>query len=286
MNLQRSKLSEILKCKICNNYLTEPCLLPCGKNVCKNHLIIETTEDNSKFYKCKLCNHDHRVFEEGFCLNTLNTALTDILEFDFHLDLDEETQRKHVLIKKKLLYDSFMCSNILDEKQTIELIKLCEFDLSSNIKLIYRATEDGFGASDFHSKCDKIKRTLSIIKPKDNSHVFGAYTEATWEGTGSKFDNNSFIFSLVNDFYPGIKIKVNENDQFSIYANPKSHLIYGGGPDLFISSDSNTNNNSYSVLGTSYIMPWYVYELRNTESKLLAGSKHFTVSEIEVYKIE
>ncbi len=31
-------------------------------------------------------------------------------------------------------------------------------------------------------KCDKIPKTLTIIKVKDQPHIFGGYSEVTWEG--------------------------------------------------------------------------------------------------------
>ena len=41
------------------------------------------------------------------------------------------------------------------------------------------ASRDGFDSDDFHSRCDNIGRTLTIIKVKNNPHIFGGYTEAT-----------------------------------------------------------------------------------------------------------
>ena len=40
------------------------------------------------------------------------------------------------------------------------------------MKLIYRASRDGFGADEFHSKCDGKRDTLSIIQTT-NGYVFG-----------------------------------------------------------------------------------------------------------------
>ena len=87
-------------------------------------------------------------------------------------------------------------STILTESQSIDLIKLCEFDSKSKFTLLYRASRDGFGAQEFHSKCDNISKTLAIIKAKDSGNVFGGYTEATWDqirpNPHQKEDENAF----------------------------------------------------------------------------------------------
>ncbi len=63
---------------------------------------------------------------------------------------------------------------------------------------MYQASKDGFKASDFHSKVNGIQGTLTIIKTVDN-FVFGGYTEADWGSYFYIYDQNSFIFSLVNN---------------------------------------------------------------------------------------
>jgi hypothetical protein len=64
------------------------------------------------------------------------------------------------------------------------------------VKLIYRASRDGFAASSFHSKCDDISNTVTIIKTISKS-VFVGFTSATWTSNGEwSYDENAFIFSL------------------------------------------------------------------------------------------
>jgi hypothetical protein len=63
-----------------------------------------------------------------------------------------------------------------DERQSLELIKLCEFSLNDKWSLLYRATRDGFGAKDFHSRCDGRANTLTIFKAKESEFIFGGFT--------------------------------------------------------------------------------------------------------------
>lgn len=72
-------------------------------------------------------------------------------------------------------------SSILTEFQALELLTLCQFELNQNWNLMYRATRDGFSASNFHLKCDNKPNSLVIIKSADGS-VFGGYTEQNWSG--------------------------------------------------------------------------------------------------------
>jgi len=51
-------------------------------------------------------------------------------------------------------------------------------------RLLFRASRDGFAAENFHSKCDKIKPTVTIVKSKNN--IFGGFTERSWTSP-SKF---------------------------------------------------------------------------------------------------
>ena len=180
-------------------------------------------------------------------------------------------------------------SMILNSQQTIELIKTCEFSFKSEFKLLYRATRDGFSSKVFPSKCDKISKTLTIIKVKDAPHIFGGYAEVTWGGNGYKQDKIAFLFSLVNDYNKPLKLKnINQFSQHledkEIYSHSNCGPTFGGGHDFFISSDSNINEDSFSNLGHTYKYPILSDESYDPKS-ILAGSNHFSTSEIEVYEI-
>ena len=155
---------------------------------------------------------------------SINQIQTDIKKYELKLFLDKKCFLK---IKKLSFYQDdiadfsildnyLMKSSILTNDQAVELMKLCEFNNDKKFKLIYRATVDGFGSKDFHRKCDNKGKTLTIIKEKNNSYIFGGYTEQTWanekpfftdyprdHGLNRTFfntcnDPNAFIFSLTN----------------------------------------------------------------------------------------
>ena len=64
---------------------------------------------------------------------------------------------------------------------------------------------------------------------KDKPHIFGGYTEATWDGGGIyKQDPNSFIFSLVNENQRPFKIKINTTQIYNrfIYHSLNTFTIF------------------------------------------------------------
>jgi hypothetical protein len=75
--------------------------------------------------------------------------------------------------------------------------------------LLWRGTRDGFGADDFHSRCDGHPNTLTVILDTDGN-IFGGFTPLKWESRMPKslIDWNncykadpslkSFLFTLKN----------------------------------------------------------------------------------------
>ena len=82
-------------------------------------------------------------------------------------------------------------SLILNEDEMLSLIQMTG---STNGKLLYRATRDGFSAQEFHSKCDYQANTITIIR-NDLNYVFGGYASAAWK-SGCKFAVDHNVYSL------------------------------------------------------------------------------------------
>jgi len=181
-------------------------------------------------------------------------------------------------------YDPFK-SQILTGAQPAELIELCEFAPKEKWRLLYRASQDGFGAKEFHSKCDGKSSTLTIAKVKHGSNIFGAYTNVSWESAHKwKHDSSAFIFSLTNKDNAPCKIKTKDG-AYSIGCSSSCGPTFGFGIDLCIANNANLTKSSYSDLGLTYRHP--VYDYKSDESKsFLAGSEYFQLSEIEVYQKE
>jgi vacuolar-type H+-ATPase subunit H len=179
--------------------------------------------------------------------------------------------------------------NILNIKtnQIQDIMALCEFPTGQKWNLIYRASQNGFEAADFHSKCDNKPNTLVVIK-SENGNIFGGYTEKSWcSNYWYNVDENGFIFSLINKTKIPLKIKFLEK-KTAIYCSPDDGPRFGFGDDdplgsnftIYIAEKSNTNTDSYSYINNEFLNPKLNLEQSNT---WLAGSNGFKVNEIEVY---
>ena len=169
-------------------------------------------------------------------------------------------------------------STILTNEQSLNLINLIGLN-TTNVKLLYQASRDGFDTKIFHSKCDAVPGTLTIIKSK-NTNIFGGFTSAEWSGNGNKFDSTAYLFSLVNSYNVSVKMNYTESN-YAIYAYPYYSVMFGVGHDLYCSYDQ-----CYSYLGYSYQLPSFLTQYSTEAQSFLGGSYNFQAVEIEVYWID
>jgi hypothetical protein len=138
-------------------------------------------------------------------------------------------------------------NSILSDLQMKDLMKLCNFSPSQNLKLIYRASEHGFAIKNFHLNCDNQPNTFIIIKTT-NRNVFGGFTEQDWSGRGLgkwKTDQNAFLFSFIKKDGKPIILKCSKPS----YAINCSDFNIQFGTDLIIADNSNENFESNSDIG-------------------------------------
>eukprot|EP01084_Bolivina_argentea_P229956 387975_1 len=67
----------------------------------------------------------------------------------------------------------------------VDLLRQLKYGSNTNWRMIYRASKDGFDTNVFHSKCDSIKHTLSIVETEQGD-VFGGYTSKKWNTNAKK----------------------------------------------------------------------------------------------------
>lgn len=146
--------------------------------------------------------------------------------------------------------------------------------------LVYRATRDGFSAKDFHLKCDGMPNTLTIIK-STAGNIFGGFTKKPWNSTDKWVDDKyAYIFSLINNDEIPFKRVNSYLGKRAIFCDSSLGPCFGS--DIIISSDSNTNQTSYSNFGDSFKHKNYPAESEKAKN-ILAGSHKFQTIEIEVY---
>ena len=152
---------------------------------------------------------------------------------------------KEIKTKKK------MEKSIISKKEEIDILYTFISHLKyKDMKLIYKATRDGFSTQDFHQKCAKKEKVLVLFKSQ-NCFLFGGYNPVCWNNGTSGWINceNSFIFSLSNPLNKPCKLEcfVKRN---SIFDRPSYGPTFGR--DICIKGHSNIYNSCYSILGSNY----------------------------------
>ena len=84
---------------------------------------------------------------------------------------------------KALKVSCFKDSVILSSEQREKLVnwlKESRTITNDSDKLLYRASRNGWAASNFHSYCDNKGPTVTVVK--SGNYIFGGYTEQHWDG--------------------------------------------------------------------------------------------------------
>jgi len=174
-------------------------------------------------------------------------------------------------------------SAILSADQVISFLALTGFDKKS-FSLLWRGSRDGFDATAFHRLCDGKANTITVIK-NTNGFIFGGFTSIPWHSSDGvcQADSKAFLFSLTNSSNTPLKLKVKSKDH-AVYHHSSGGPIFGGFCDLFVSSISNTNRQSY--------MNSSAYEFPNGKSgseggKFIVGGSDnkFQSVEIELFRV-
>jgi uncharacterized coiled-coil protein SlyX len=149
--------------------------------------------------------------------------------------------------------------------------------------LLWRGSRDGFGAGDFHGRCDGRANTLTLILDT-RGNVFGGFTPLAWQSPPSclwKSDDSlkSFIFTLKNPHnIPARKFALKIATRRYAICCSSSYGPYF--VDIGVSSDCNANTGSGTSLGGAYANDTGLHA-----EKVFTTSKYFRVKEIEVFEI-
>jgi hypothetical protein len=149
--------------------------------------------------------------------------------------------------------------------------------------LLWRGSSDGFGARDFHGRCDGRANTLTLILDTDGN-VFGGFTPLEWESPPlykNKCDDSlkSFLFTLKNPHnIPARKFALQaEKKQCTIICDSLHGPQFGG---MWVHDSCNANKYSGTNLGIAYTNDTGLDGIT-----VFTGSFRFQVREIEVFEI-
>ena len=165
----------------------------------------------------------------------------------------------------------------------------------SRLELLYRGSRDGFAASAFHGRCDNKGSTISVIQDT-NGNVFGGFSDVPWSSPSPyeqyKASSKSFLFSLQTTAAAGAASAQQESRavRFPLKGGgaTNAHAVghyslsmsaFGGGCDLCIDDQCNSNSDSYTNMGHTYD------DLGGGPHRMTSGQKKFQVREIEVYRV-
>ncbi|TNV80815.1 hypothetical protein FGO68_gene6173 [Halteria grandinella] len=142
--------------------------------------------------------------------------------------------------------------------------------------LIYQATRDGFGSSDFHKACDNKGPTLTIIQT-DDDHIIGGYTNEHWESTFKcKADATSWLFTISHP-HPFKSLAGGKG----IWCN-QAYGPYFGYDDLVVDDNSNLSSSSSAHLEATSSQYQFCCGIHLLNGK---GKTNFKTKEIEVYSV-
>jgi hypothetical protein len=162
--------------------------------------------------------------------------------------------------------------------------KLFEDFKTKQFTLLWRGSRDGFGARDFHSRCDGHPNTLTVVLDTDGN-IFGGFTPVEWEScriTCFKGDPSlkSFIFTLKNPHNVPARrfaLKVEKNNIAIVcYSDDGPRFL-----DIGVSDKCNAHTNSWA----SHFGHSYTNDTGLDGRTFFTGSKCFQVKEIEVFEI-
>ena len=149
------------------------------------------------------------------------------------------------------------------------------------LEKIYQASIEGGDSSIFHSKCDNIPNTLTLIF-SEKGRIFGGFTSETWDISGKyKDDKKSFLFSIDK-----LKIYSYKCNGKAIYCHKDFGLTFGAGFSNKIGKNALIRKELYTY---EFYPDGCSYYFNNDLSALSESGKgkatYIYAREYEVYKI-
>ena len=233
---------------------------------------IEIKKENEEEFKEIYTGSDENYKINNLTLNTIYKVRICCLSNDY---IGQWSNLYKIKLKanNNELDNSKIIKNIEEKNKIIEWIS--KKGKIENIKLIYRATDDGDKSEKLIEKIKNKGPIISLIQTKKGKR-FGGFTKVDWtDENGRKNDPNAFLFSLDNK----CEYKILKSN-LAFYYYSSNPLVYGNNSDgkgiylnnNFLKDNSNTEDHSTKV----YDMP---------SDYCLTGDENFGVEEVEIFQI-
>ena len=272
----------------------------CKQLVAQNQLIDKITNENNELKK-RIEKLDQRVAEKEeekiLGENDSIKGVKEIEDYDKASELIrkelkiQERNEQYIFISPKAKQEIAPCDpkEIMKNTKIINHIKELSFLIKKiniklsytskqfyNMKLIYRATEDGDTAEAFHNKCDNIFPILILIKT-DQHRRFGGFTQTFFESNEdmkSKPDGSAFIFSL--DKLKSYDVQEGQNPICT--CKTKGPIFYGNEcSNIYLSNNFFSKKGNVARKGDRFNT--------NEDYEINLGKPKFLTREIEAYQI-
>jgi len=149
---------------------------------------------------------------------------------------------------------------------------------------LYRGSDHGFRASNFHERCFDQGPLLILVHSASNE-LFGGFCSVKWPSleAGQEWvyspDPNAFLFSLTKK----AKYGQYREKEYAIGSYPNNLVVMGGGADLCIKDKCNVEKRSYTNFGSTF-QPPYGVQFRSAKAQtFFAKEKKFKVLDLEVF---
>ena len=164
--------------------------------------------------------------------------------------------------------------------------KIMEWSGYKSMELLYRGSRDGTTAKVFHSKCDNQGPNICLYK-NEKGNIFGSYTSLSWASDNNgayRSASDSFLFTLTNIYNIEPTKFSNSNSSYSVYHYYNYGPTFGGGNDIYVTTNYNNSDGVYTYFPHSY------QDTLGKGKSIFTGdynnnNDHFKLKEIEVFKL-
>jgi len=200
---------------------------------------------------------------------------------------------KEACISTNQIYNSYFADSkinketnsfILNQNEKDKLIVLVGL---SSLRLLYRASFNGFEAASFHSNVDHKSNTIVIVKPKNLDCVFGGLASVAWDSaSGYKSDEKAYLFSIrrVGSETSCINQVMIQDTNKAIYCNQSYDPYFGNGDMIIIFNNTQSITLNEMTANSFYnCCPEYNQAL-DTAIYNKEKINSFQIQEIEVFQ--
>jgi predicted transcriptional regulator len=172
-------IKKTIACTHCRLTLEWPVILPCGNSICKKH--VQTADDGQSLdsFYCRLCEHDHKVPENGFPPNKIAEDLirTKIEQLNLGVEYENLTMSfrtaKAYLKDLRLLKNDptlFIADSIGEFKNLIDLKREhFKYEIDMEADNLIRELDD------FHAQCElSVKSTEFTSESERIEHLISS----------------------------------------------------------------------------------------------------------------